>query len=81
MEIKMELENHSLKSLFEQLGLEGSEEAIEKFIKNNSPLPSTVELHEAKFWTKSQSSFLLQSKKEDAEWAIVVDQLNEMLRK
>ncbi len=76
----MESQDHSLKNLFEQLGLASTEQAIEQFINKNSPLPSNVELHEAEFWTKSQSSFLRQAKEEDADWAMVVDQLNEMLR-
>ena len=76
----MELHNHSLEKLFEQLGLDSTDEAIQDFINQNSPLPGHVELHKASFWTPSQASFLLQSKDDDSDWAEIVDQLNTMLR-
>ena len=76
----MELHIHSLASLFEQLGLDSTDEAIQDFVSRNSPLPGNVELHEAEFWSSSQAVFLQQSKDEDADWAEIVDQLNVMLR-
>jgi hypothetical protein len=77
----MELEAHSLASLFKQLGLDNTEQAIQGFIKKNTPLSSGVDLHEASFWNASQSSFLQQSKDDDADWAEIVDQLDAMLRR
>ena len=72
--------DHSLASLFEQLGLDSSDQAIQDFINRNAPLPGNVELHKAKFWNPSQSSFLQQAKDEDADWAEIVDHLDAMLR-
>ena len=71
---------HSLVSLFDQLGLDSTDEAIEDFINRNNPLPGNVELHKADFWSSSQASFLKQVKDEDADWAEIVDQLDAMLR-
>lgn len=76
----METHNHSLASLFDQLGLESSDQAIQNFIKENTPLPAIVELHQADFWSSSQASFLKQAKDEDGDWAEIVDQLDVMLR-
>ncbi len=69
----MSIHNHSLECLFEQLGQDGSNLAIQDFIKQNSPLPTNVELHKASFWSSSQSSFLQQSKDDDSDWAEIVD--------
>lgn len=77
----MEIEGHSLAKLFKQLGLDNTEQAIQGFIKKNTPLSSKVKLHEANFWNASQSSFLKQSKDDDADWAEIVDQLDAMLRR
>jgi hypothetical protein len=77
----MEVEGHSLVKLFKQLGLDNTEQAIQGFIKKNTPLSSKVELHKANFWSASQSSFLQQSKDDDADWAEIVDQLDAMLRR
>ncbi len=76
----MEIFIHSMVSLFDQLGLENTNEAIDAFIGKNSPLPDNVMLHKADFWNASQSSFLKQMKDEDADWAETVDQLDVMLR-
>lgn len=76
----MEKQNHSLASLFEQLGLESTDQAIQDFINRNAPLPGNVELYKAEFWNSSQASFLQQSKDDDADWAEIVDQLDTMLR-
>ena len=71
---------HSMTSLFEQLGLESSEEAIEQFVSQHPPLPQGVDLCDAPFWSKSQSAFIRGAKEEDADWAEIVDQLDVMLR-
>ena len=76
----MEPGDHSLKSLFDQLGLESTEAAIQNFIDRHAPLASDVELHQAGFWNVSQATFLKQAMEEDADWAEIVDQLNIMLR-
>lgn len=76
----METPIHSIVSLFDQLGLDSTDEAIEDFINRNRPLPGNVELYKADFWKSSQASFLKQMIDEDADWAEIVDQLDAMLR-
>ena len=72
---------HNLVSLFKQLGLPNTNEAIKDFINRNSPVPSNLVLHEAEFWSASQSSFLKEAIDEDADWAEIVDELNILLRR
>ncbi len=76
----MEPPIHSIVSLFNQLGLVSTDEAIEDFINRNSPLSGNIELHNADFWNSSQASFLKEVKDEDADWVEIVDQLDTMLR-
>ena len=76
----METPIHSLVSLFDQLGLDSRDHAIEDFIKRHKPMPGNLDLSKADFWSASQASFLKQAKDEDADWAEIVDQLNVMLR-
>jgi len=71
----MELPNHTLSNLFEQLGLDADEQSIEAFIAKHS-LPDDVKLIDAEFWTPQQAGFLKEELHEDAEWAPVVDELN-----
>ena len=70
----------SIVSLFDQLGLDSTDAAIENFINRNGSLPGNVELYKADFWNASQASFLKQVIEEDADWAEIVDQLDAMLR-
>ena len=65
-------------NLFLQLGLDADDAAIAQFIKTNQ-LPADMKLTEAPYWNEAQRQFLGEQLKEDAEWAIVVDQLNESL--
>jgi len=76
----MESPNHNLNSLFQQLGLDNSDEAIDSFITQNNPLAPHIALHEASIWNPSQSAFLKQALEDDADWAMVVDQLDTLLR-
>lgn len=76
----MESPIHSLSSLFDQLGLDSSNQAIEDFIDSHRPLDGGIELHRADFWNPAQASFLKQEKDEDADWAEVVDELDALLR-
>ena len=59
--------------------LDSSDEAIEAFIANHSPLPAEVKIFQAHYWNSAQAEFLETALKEDSEWAIVVDELNERL--
>lgn len=76
----MEAPYHSIETLFDQLGLDSSEEAIERFINKNNSLPGHLELYKANFWTNSQADFLKQMKDDDSDWSAVVDLLDTMLR-
>ncbi len=76
----MESPIHSLTSLFDQLGIDSTDQAIENFIDGHRPLQGNIELHEADFWSAAQASFLKQEKDEDADWAEIVDQLDAQLR-
>lgn len=76
----METHVHSLGALFEQLGLDSSQQGIESFIAKASPIPSDVCLWEASIWSAPQATMLQQMKEADADWSEVVDQLDVMLR-
>ncbi|MFL1504700.1 DUF2789 domain-containing protein [Pseudomonas sp. O64] len=68
----------TLETLFEQLGLDSTPEAIDAFIGAH-PLGEDVKLIDAPFWTSQQANFLKEELREDAEWAIPVDELNQRL--
>jgi hypothetical protein len=74
----MELDSHSLSSLFAQLGLPDEASAIERFIATHD-LPHNVALAEAPFWTPAQAAFLREEIEDDADWAEIVDELNARL--
>ena len=76
----MEQPVHNLSSLFDQLGLEHNDQAIDDFISLHRPLPAGMRLHEADFWNASQAAFLQEAVEEDADWAAVVNSLDAMLR-
>ncbi|MBP6500176.1 MAG: DUF2789 domain-containing protein [Thauera sp.] len=76
----MEKPIHALKDLFAQLGLPNDAAAIDAFIKAHSPLPETVKVADAPFWTTAQAAFLREELAEDADWAELVDQLSAALR-
>lgn len=75
----MEPPIHNLASLFKQLGLDSTNEAIEGFIDRNRPVPGSLLLHEAEFWSASQAAFLKEAIEKDSDWAEVVDELNVLL--
>lgn len=74
----MELTTPTLTTLFEQLGLDADPASIDAFISQH-PLPDGVKLIDADFWTPQQARFLKEELRVDAEWAPVVDELNERL--
>jgi hypothetical protein len=71
---------HNLNILFAQLGLPTDGESICKFIEEHKPLPPNVEIADAPWWLPAQAEFLREEMREDADWAIVIDQLSELLR-
>lgn len=71
---------HTLSSLFDQLGLVSTDEAINKFLTKNQPLSGDTELHMADFWSASQATFLKEEKEKDGDWTDIIDQLDVSLR-
>lgn len=66
-------------TLFEQLGLESSNDAIATFIGSHQ-LEADMSLIDAPYWSESQRQFLhTEIKTDDAIWTIIIDQLNESL--
>tara|TARA_A100001391_G_scaffold199537_1_gene182660 strand:- start:3998 stop:4249 length:252 start_codon:yes stop_codon:yes gene_type:complete len=65
-------------NLFLQLGLDASPRGIEDFIAGHD-LPPEVNIVDAPFWNEGQRQLLRELLNSDAEWAVVVDQLNESL--
>ncbi|CAH0241769.1 DUF2789 family protein [Pseudomonas mediterranea] len=77
----METPTHSLPALFKQLGLPDDAVSIDQFIASHSPLKPELHLADAFFWNEGQRQLLRDEILEDADWAMVVDRLNELLRK
>lgn len=67
-----------MSNLFLQLGLEADDEAIARFIISHQ-LPVEVALVDAPYWNAGQRQFLRETLARDAQWAMVVDALNESL--
>ncbi len=74
------LETHAptLETLFAQLGLDSSQEAIEQFIAEH-PLPHDVNIDEAPFWNTAQRQLIQEALNNDDDWAEPVDELNVLL--
>ncbi len=69
----------TMTDLFTQLGLDSSEEAVEKFIEDHKGLNQSTYLHQAPYWNNAQTTFLKEAIVEDAAWAEVIDELNARL--
>lgn len=67
--------DYNMNELFAQLGLENSDEAIDRFIENNQ-LAKGEELTKSSIWTDSQRMFLQEEWKKDAAWVEIIDDLN-----
>jgi len=77
----METPIHTLPALFKQLGLPDDAVSIDQFIASHSPLKPDLRLADAFFWSEGQRQLLRDEILEDADWAVVVDQLDVLLRK
>jgi hypothetical protein len=77
--LMMEPSAHNLTTLFDQLGLLSDAISIERFIQQHSPLANHILLADAVFWIPAQASFLREEILYDADWAEVIDQLNQTL--
>ncbi|WP_372013636.1 DUF2789 domain-containing protein [Pseudoxanthomonas sp. 10H] len=76
----MEPTVHAFSDLFAQLGLANDPGSIRGFIATHAPLRDDIRLEEAPFWSPAQAQLLREERIDDADWAIVVDQLNLALR-
>lgn len=74
----MDTTESSMTNLFLQLGLPAGKDQIAAFIREHQ-LPEDVRVSEAPFWNDGQRQFLGEELGEDADWAIVVDELSEAL--
>lgn len=71
---------HHFSELFAQLGLPCGDAEIREFLAAHTPLATGLSLSEAPFWTPAQQAFLCESIVQDADWAVLVDQLSAALR-
>lgn len=76
----MEVSEHTLETLFQQLGLPHEQTDIEAFVQTHKPLPLSTPLAEAEFWNAGQAAFITEAFADDAEWIEAVDQLDALLR-
>ena len=76
----MQDHHHRFADLFEQLGLPADAKGIADFIASHRPLPDSVRLEDAPFWSPAQATLLREEIVRDADWAELVDQLNVALR-
>ena len=74
----MDTTESNMTNLFLQLGLPAEKHEIAEFIRTHQ-LPEDVRVSEAGFLSDSQRQFLREEWVEDADWAIVVDELNQAL--
>ena len=76
----MDANLHTMSNLFSQLGLASAPPDIEAFITAHRPLANEIALYRAPFWNDSQRAFLKEEIIDDADWAGVIDELNNRLR-
>ena len=69
----------TLSDLFQQLGLASDAQAIEQFIRQHQGVCRQHTLVTAPVWNESQRQFLREAIAQDADWAIVADELTRRL--
>ena len=74
----MDTSIHTLKMLFLQLGLKNDDMAMGQFIEEHQ-LKRGQAIENADFWNASQAQFIKESWQDDADWCVIVDQLNSLL--
>lgn len=67
--------DYNMNELFAQLGLESSDEAIDKFIEENQ-MAKEEKLTESPIWNDNQRAFLNEEWHKDAAWVEIIDELN-----
>ncbi|KKO47355.1 hypothetical protein WG68_01610 [Arsukibacterium ikkense] len=75
----MDTSNHSMATLFLQLGLANQPQDIADFLAKHK-LAGHIALADAPFWNQAQASFIRESLKQDADWSEIIDELNTQLR-
>lgn len=76
----MDTSDHSLSTLFKQLGLPAGAADIEAFIRDHR-LTDGLGLAQAPFWNPAQAAFLDEALEDDSDWAEMVDELALLLSK
>ncbi|TVP52329.1 MAG: DUF2789 domain-containing protein [Halomonadaceae bacterium] len=76
----MDRSQHTLNTLFAQLGLPSDDADVEAFIARHRPLAAEIRLQDATLWNASQSHFLAEGLEDDSDWAEVIDTLDARLR-
>jgi hypothetical protein len=74
----MDTTESNMTNLFLQLGLPAGKADIADFIRDHQ-LPEGMRVAEAPFWNDGQRQILREELGEDADWAIIVDELSEAL--
>ncbi|MFB9887678.1 DUF2789 domain-containing protein [Balneatrix alpica] len=77
----MDTTPHTLSTLFAQLGLDSSSQAINQFIRQQGPLPDDLPLEQASCWNPAQARFIQEALAQDSDWSEVVDELNVLMRR
>lgn len=72
--------HHTMQDLFAQLGLPDDDASIQAFTEQHRPLPMTVRIYDAPFWSVSQAALIREKLTEDADWSVLIDTLNVQLR-
>lgn len=74
----MDTSEHSLSSLFKQLGLPHDKAEIQAFLREHR-LAEGQPLPKAPFWSKAQAQFLSEALDDDSDWAELADELAVLL--
>lgn len=77
----MQMTQLTMNALFAQLGLANNDAAIAEFLDAHAHADTALHLHESPIWNAAQAAFLRQAILDDADWCVVVDQLDTRLRK
>lgn len=75
----MEVFNHNLETLFQQLGLPSDNASIVDYLHHHH-LNDGENIINASFWTTGQRQFLEEAKLQDADWVEQIDTLDNLLR-
>lgn len=68
----------TLHDLFEQLGLPSSDIDIDNFVETHQLDPATS-LESAPFWNASQIQLITEARAVDADWVLMIDELDALL--